>query len=91
MSKGMHYYASLVIHPYSSIYCSIFYSTHDMGLFLLLRDMCKYPRDNHKETNRFHELLTFLLRDYPAFLWTKPSLLRVIVFPLFLLYFMFKE
>lgn len=85
--KSLHlFFSSFLIYTLQS-----FISTFAMGLLRLLRDMIMYPRDPNKEANRFHEVLTFLLRDYPAFLWTKPSIIRVVVFPLFLLYFMFKE
>ncbi|USN54714.1 MAG: hypothetical protein H6765_09580 [Candidatus Peribacteria bacterium] len=54
-------------------------------------DFFRYPFDAHRETNKFGRFLNFLFKEYPAFLWVKPSLLRIALFPVILLYQLFKK
>lgn len=62
-----------------------------MWLLRLLIDFFRYPFDAHRETNKFGRFLNFLFKEYPAFLWVKPSLLRIALFPVILLYQLFKK
>ena len=55
-----------------------------MPLLILLRDILLYPFEAHKETNSFHRLLVFLFKEFPAFLREKPSVWRVLLFPVLL-------
>ncbi|MCX6824633.1 MAG: hypothetical protein NTY80_00265 [candidate division SR1 bacterium] len=54
------------------------------------RDLIIYPFDSHKETNKFAGFLKMTFKEYPAFLWVKPSLKKVLVFPFIMLYCIFK-
>lgn len=60
-------------------------------MFSFLLDFLKYPFDSHPENNKFHQFLTMILKDYPAFFWQKPSWKRVLVFPFLLIYAIFKN
>jgi hypothetical protein len=51
-------------------------------MFKFIRDFIKYPFDSNKETNKFSNFLKLILKDYPAFLWFKPTWQRVVVLPL---------
>jgi len=64
-----------------------------MWIILFIRDMLIYPfvSAQQKKMNRFHKLLTFVLKDYPAFFWRKPTLRRALSFPVLFLYFLFKN
>jgi len=51
-------------------------------MFKFIRDFIRYPFDNNKEENKFSNFLRLILKDYPAFLWLKPTWQRIVVLPL---------
>ncbi|MEF2174999.1 MAG: hypothetical protein V3575_00895 [Candidatus Absconditabacteria bacterium] len=62
-----------------------------MGLIQLIVDLVRYPFDIDKENNKFSQFMKFLFIEYPAFLFEKLNLWRVIVFPILLIYEIFKN
>jgi len=54
-------------------------------------DFFKYPFDSKKENNKFSKFLTIILKDYPAFLWVKPTWQRIVVAPLLFLAKIFQK
>lgn len=56
-----------------------------MRLLYLIRDLAVYPFTKDKTENKFHHLLVFLFKDYPAFLRAKPSIRRILLRPFLLL------
>jgi hypothetical protein len=50
-------------------------------MFRFLWDFIKYPFDTNKEQNKFSNFLKLILKDYPAFLWIKPTWQRILVAP----------
>jgi len=50
-------------------------------MFKFIRDFIRYPFDSNKEANKFSNFLKLILKDYPAFLWVKPTWQRIVVFP----------
>mgnify|MGYP000135305209 len=55
-----------------------------------LLDMLRYPFDA-SESNKFHQFLTTIFKDYPAFFWSQPSRKKVLVFPFLIIYAIFKK
>ncbi|HPC34753.1 MAG TPA: hypothetical protein PLP73_03735 [Candidatus Absconditabacterales bacterium] len=51
-------------------------------MFQFIWDFVRYPFDQDKEKNKFSKFLNLLLKDYPAFLWSKPTWQRIVVSPL---------
>jgi len=56
-----------------------------------IKDFLMYPWDKQRETNKFHQFLSMLFKDYPAFLREKPSIWRILLFPFLLLYSLFGQ
>lgn len=54
----------------------------DMIKFLI--DLVRFPAEIGLKTNRFQQLLDFVLIDYPAYLRSKPSIGRIVLFPFLL-------
>jgi len=54
-------------------------------------DFLKYPFDSKEENNKFSRFLTTILKDYPAFLWVKPTWQRIVVAPLLFLAKIFQK
>lgn len=52
--------------------------------------MLRYPFDA-SESNKFHQFLTTIFKDYPAFFWSQPSRKKVLVFPFLIIYAIFKK
>jgi len=59
-------------------------------MFRFLRDLIIYPFDAHKEANKFADFLKMVFKDYPAFLWVKPSFRKILAFPCMMLFYIFK-
>lgn len=55
-----------------------------------IKDMIIYPFASDKVNNRFSQFLTTIFKDYPAFLWTKPTWKKVLVLPFLLVYELFR-
>ncbi|HKL44556.1 MAG TPA: hypothetical protein VJ892_04765 [Candidatus Absconditabacterales bacterium] len=51
-------------------------------MFRFIRDFIRYPFDKYKEKNKFSKFLKLILKDYPAFLWLKPTWQRIVVLPI---------
>ena len=51
-------------------------------MFQFIRDFIRYPFDKNQEKNKFSNFLKLILKDYPAFLWLKPTWQRIIVLPI---------
>lgn len=62
-----------------------------MWIIKFIVDVFKYPFDKNKDQNKFHQILNFVFKDYPAFLWEKPTLKRFLVFPFLLIFKIFKK
>jgi len=60
-------------------------------MFVFIKDFLIYPFDKNKEKNKFSQFMKMLFRDYPAFLWIKPNLKKVILLPFLALYHIFKK
>jgi len=56
-----------------------------------LRDFIRYPFDTQNEKNKFSRFLKMLLKDYPAFLWVKPTWQRIVSAPLLFLAKIFQK
>ncbi|MBS8121675.1 hypothetical protein VAMP_13n207 [Candidatus Vampirococcus lugosii] len=58
-------------------------------------DFLIFPFKKNKENNKFNELIVFLFRKYPAYLWKNISfskiLWKIIALPIFILYIIFKK
>ena len=50
-----------------------------------LIDILKFPFENDYSKNRFYEVIEFVLVDYPAFLYKKFTIWRILVFPILLI------
>jgi hypothetical protein len=50
----------------------------------LAKDFLRYAAHSDKRNNRWEQVMHFVFKDYPAFLWGKPSLRRIVVFPFLL-------
>jgi|GEM_PF-1317629 len=53
-------------------------------MLIFLKDFFLYPFTTAKESNRFHQFLQFLAKDYPAYFRAKPSIRRIAVLPFLL-------
>ena len=54
-------------------------------------DFFKYPFDSKKENNKFSKFLDTIMKDYPAFLWTKPTWQRIVAAPFLFLAKIFQK
>lgn len=50
-------------------------------MFQFLFDIIRYPWQHNNPDNRLFQVFQFLFKEYPAFLWTKPQLKKVIILP----------
>ncbi len=53
----------------------------------IISDFFRYsihPIRTADKPNRREQLMQFVFKDYPAYLWQKPSLRRVLIFPFLL-------
>ena len=55
-----------------------------------LWDFVKFPWDKNNPNNKFGLFLKTVFRDYPAFLWTKPTWQRFLLAPLLMFYSIFR-
>ncbi len=62
-----------------------------MIMIKFIIDFVKYPFDKNKENNKFQSFLNFLFKDYPAFLWERPNIWRVLVLPFLIISKIFKR
>lgn len=62
-----------------------------MWLIQLIVDMIYYPFDKKKDNNKFSQFMKFLFIEYPAFLFEKLNIWRVLVFPILLIYEILKN
>jgi hypothetical protein len=53
-------------------------------------DMFRYPFDDNKN-NKFHQFLTIIFKDYPAFLRSQPSRKKIVILPFLIIYAIFKK
>jgi hypothetical protein len=60
-------------------------------MFQFLIDFIKYPFDSNNKENKFSKFLKTVLKDYPAFLWVKPTWQRVVSAPLLFLAKLFQK
>ena len=60
-------------------------------MFKFFRDLVIYPFDTHKETNKFGGFLKMIFKDYPAFLWIKPNIRKILAFPFLMIYYIVKS
>ncbi len=51
-------------------------------MFQFIRDFVRYPFDKNQEKNKFSKFLKLIFKDYPAFLWLKPTWQRIVVLPI---------
>ena len=58
-------------------------------MFRFLKDMLIFPFEPRNKQNRCAQFLRFGIQEYPAFLWEKPSIWRVLLFPFLVLYHIF--
>lgn len=50
-------------------------------MFKFMWDTISYPRHYNNPENKLNQVFHFLFKEYPAFLWTKPSLKKVFILP----------
>lgn len=55
-----------------------------------IKDFGRYPFDQDPENNKFSQLMENLFKNFPALFWTKPNLKKILIFPLLIVYFIFK-
>ena len=56
-----------------------------------IKDFFSYPIQSNKSENKINRMMTSLFKDYPANFWTKPTLKKVLIAPLLILYYIFSE
>jgi len=56
-----------------------------------LLDFIKYPFESRNTNNKFFKFMNTILKDYPAFLWVKPTWQRVVSAPLLFLAKIFQK
>ena len=56
-----------------------------------LLDFIKYPFESKNINNKFFKFMNTVFKDYPAFLWVKPTWQRVVVAPLLFLAKIFQK
>lgn len=56
-----------------------------------LLDLLKFPFEASNQNNKFVRFLNFMFRDFPAYLWSKPSIWRLLMLPMLLIYKIFKK
>ena len=56
-----------------------------------LLDFVKYPFEPKNKNNKFFKFMNTLFKDYPAFLWVKPTWQRVFSAPLLFLVKIFQK
>jgi len=56
-----------------------------------LLDFIKYPFEPKNKDNKFFEFMNTIFKDYPAFLWVKPTWQRIVSAPLLFLAKIFKK
>lgn len=54
-------------------------------MFKFILDFIKYPFEPKNKNNKFFKFMNTVFKDYPAFLWVKPTWQRVISAPLLFL------
>ena len=56
-----------------------------------LLDFIKYPFEPKNKDNKFFAFMNTIFKDYPAFLWVKPTWQRIVSAPLLFLAKIFKK
>lgn len=61
------------------------------NFLIFIKDFFVYPFVSIKSENRFHRLLDFLFKEYPAFFEQKPSIWRAVMLPWLIWYTITRE
>lgn len=62
-----------------------------MGVLKFIWDFLRYPFDMDNDRNRFSNFIKTFFKDYPAFLWIKPNIKKIIIAPFLVIYNLFKR
>ncbi len=56
-----------------------------------IKDFFTYPFQKDKSNNKRNLMMTSLFKDFPANFWTNPTLKKMLVAPLLVIYYIFSE
>ena len=56
-----------------------------------IKDFFTYPFQKDKTDNKRNQMMTSLFKDFPANFWTKPTLKKIFIAPLLVIYYIFSE
>jgi hypothetical protein len=60
-------------------------------MFKFILDFFKYPFEPKNKNNKFFKFMNTVFKNYPAFLWVKPTWQRVVSAPLLFLAKIFQK
>ena len=60
-------------------------------MFKFILDFIKYPFEPKNKDNKFFKFMNTIFKDYPAFLWVKPTWQRIVSAPLLFLAKIFQK
>ena len=60
-------------------------------MFKFILDFIKYPFEPKNKNNKFFKFMNTVFKDYPAFLWVKPTWQRIVSAPLLFLAKIFQK
>lgn len=60
-------------------------------MFKFILDFLKYPFEPKNKNNKFFKFMNTIFKDYPAFLWVKPTWQRIVSAPLLFLAKVFQK
>jgi hypothetical protein len=60
-------------------------------MFKFILDFLKYPFEPKNKNNKFFKFMNTVFKDYPAFLWIKPTWQRIVSAPLLFLAKIFQK
>ncbi|MDD2537659.1 MAG: hypothetical protein PHU61_04205 [Candidatus Absconditabacteria bacterium] len=56
-----------------------------------LKDLFTFPFQKDKKQNKVYKLFNSLFKDFPALFWIKPTIKKIFVAPLLIIYHIFSK
>lgn len=81
----------IIITSLMTIFTQPYVHTTQKKMIGFIRDCIVFPFQTKNQNNKLFGLLQFLIKDYPAYVWTRPSIKKILLLPLLIIYIILKK